>query len=112
MIGTEMRIQAPFSMKTVIKRMSETTGLFKDDVIAYFFRNGGAVTAKNPSDFLKGCRVIQHFHNSETFVSREMFIFTHSGILLDLPASPDKDTKRFARLTSIVLFAKFISMEG
>lgn len=89
-------------MQAVIKAVSKTAGFLEHDVIAYFFGNGGAVTPKDTSDFLKGCGVIQHFHNGETFVRRQMFVFTHSGILLDLPASPDKNTKRFVRLTSTV----------
>jgi len=93
-------------MQTVIKTVSKTASFLEYDVITDFFGDGGAVTSKDTPDFLKGCRVIQHFHNGETFVRRQMFVFMHSGILLDLPASLDKNTKRFVRLTSTVYFVK------
>ena len=69
-------------MQAVVKTVSETAGFLEYDVIANFFGNGGTVTSKDTPDFFKGCRVIQHFHNGETFVRRQMFVFCSSEVLL------------------------------
>ena len=66
-VETEAGDRTVTSVGTVIERASKAAGFLENQMVAYFFRNGGTISSESPANPLKGSRMIEHGFDSNTF---------------------------------------------
>lgn len=66
-IGTEAGDRTVTAIGAVIERASKAAGFLENQMVAYFFRNGGTIPSESPANPLKGSRMIEHGFDSNTF---------------------------------------------